>query len=112
MLQFQGESNLGRFLKDHNISSKNTFIYQDHVWHGLHFYNNNIIAHKDSLSAVLPADYLIVTGEKINDFIKAKKSYEVVYSIHTYGVSRLKLKFLNPSRRRELTEEIVLIKIK
>ena len=112
LLQFQGDSNLGRFLKNHNISSKNTFIYQDHVWHGLHFYNDNIIAHKDSLSAVLPADYLIVTGEKINDFIKAKKSYEVVYSIHTYGVSRLKLKFLNPSRRRELTEEIVLIKIK
>ena len=76
------------------------------------FYNDNIITHKDSLSTVLPGDYLIVKGDKINDLMKAKKNYEVVYSIHTYSVSRLKLKFLNPSRRKELTEEIVLIKIK
>ena len=112
LLKFQGDSNLGRYLKENNISSKNTFIYQDHVWHGLHFYNNNIIAHKDSLSAVLPGDYLIVTGQKIDDIIKANKDYEVVYKVQTYSVSRLKIKFLIPSRRNELTEEVVLIKIK
>ena len=112
LLKFQGDSNIGRYLKDHNIPSKNTFIYQDHVWHGLHFYNNDIIAHKDSLSAVFPGDYLIVTGKKIDDIINANKDYEVIYKAQTYSVSRLKIKFLIPSRRNELTDEVVLIKIK
>ena len=112
LLKFQGDSNMGRYLKAHNIPSKNTFIYQDHVWHGLHFYNNNIIAHKDSLATVLPGEYFIVTDKKINDFVTAKKGYEVVYKVQTYSVSRLKLKFLSPARRKELTDELALIKIK
>ena len=112
LLKFQGDSNMGRYLKAHNIPSKNTFIYQDHVWHGLHFYNNEIIAHKDSLATVLPGEYFIVTDKKINDFVTAKKGYEVVYKVQTYSVSRLKLKFLSPARRKELTDELALIKIK
>lgn len=112
LLKYQGDSNVGRYLKEHNIPAKKTFIYQDHVWHGLHFYNNDIIAHKDSLSAVFPGDYLIVTGKKINDIIKANIDYEIVYKVETYSVSRLKIKFLIPSRRNELTDQVVLIKIK
>ena len=112
LLKFQGDSNMGRYLKANNIPSKNTFIYQDHVWPGLHFYNNEIIAHKDSLATVLPGEYFIVTGQKIKDFVTAKKGYEVVYKVQTYSVSRLKLKFLSPARRKELTDELALIKIK
>lgn len=103
---------MGRFLKEHHIPSKTTFIYQDHIWHSLHFYNDNIIIHKDSSSAVLPGDYLIIKAEKMNDFVSSGKKFDIVYKLDTYGVSRLQLKFLNPARRNELTEEIVLIKIK
>lgn len=102
---------MGRFIRTNNISTKNTFIYEEHVWHSLHFYSNDIIINKYDLNTVLPGDYLIVTEEKINDFVKAGLSYEVVYKVQTYGVSRLQLKFLNPSRRKELTEVIILIKI-
>lgn len=111
LLKYQGGNNMGRFIRTNNIPAKNTFIYEEHVWHSLHFYSNNIIVNKYDLNTVLPGDYLIVTGEKINDFAKAGLSYEVVYKVQTYGVSRLQLKFLNPSRRKELTEEIILIKI-
>ena len=111
LLKYQGGNNMGRFIRTNNIPAKNTFIYEEHVWHSLQFYSNNIIINKYDLNTVLPGDYLIVTGEKINDFVKAGLSYEVVYKVQTYGVSRLQLKFLNPSRRKELTEEIILIKI-
>ena len=103
---------MGRFLKEQNIPSNNTFIYQDHIWHSLHFYNNNIIVHKDSLNTVLAGDFLILKSEKLNEFTSAGKKFDIVYSLPTYGVSRLKLKFLNPARRKELTEDLVLIKIK
>ena len=111
LLKYQGGNSMGRFIRTNNIPSKNTFIYEEHVWHSLHFYSNDIIINKYDLNTVLPGDYLIVTGEKINDFVKAGLSYEVVYKVQTYGVSRLQLKFLNPSRRKELTEVIILIKI-
>lgn len=111
LLKYQGGNCMGRFIRTNKIPTKNTFIYEEHVWHSLHFYSNDIIINKYDLNTVLPGDYLIVTGEKINDFVKAGLSYEVVYKAQTYGVSRLQLKFLNPSRRKELTEEIKLIKI-
>ena len=112
LLKYQGGNNMGRFLKEHNIPAKNTFIYQDHIWHSLHFYNKNIVTHKDSLQHVSTGDFLIVKSEKVNDFVTAGKKFDIVYRLPTYGVSRLKIKFLIPSRRKELTEDLVLIKIK
>ena len=112
LLKYQGGNSVGRFIREHHIPTKNIFIFEEHVWHSLHFYSNDIILNKYNVTAVLPGEYYIVTGGRINDFINAGKSYEVVYSVQTYGVSRLQLKFLNPIRRKELTEEVVLIKIK
>ena len=112
LLKYQGGNSVGRFIREHHLPTKNTFIYQEHLWHSMHFYSNDIINNKYDVINALPGEYYIATGERINDFINAQKKYEVVYRLQTYSVSRLQLKFLNPSRRKELTEEVVLIKIK
>ena len=112
LLKYQGGNNVGRFIRSNNIPSNKTFIYQDHVWHSLHFYNNQLILHKDSMNSVLPGDYLIVKPEKIKDFLNAGKNFDTIYSQQTYSVSRLQIKFLNPARRKEVTEELFIVKIK
>ena len=112
LLQYQAGNTIGRFIKENKLPLANTFIYEEKIFHSIHFYSNEIILHKDSLNQILKGDYIILKAALLNDIVHAGKDFEIIYKAPTYGVSRLKIKFLIPSRRNELTEDCVILKIK
>ncbi len=112
LLQYQAGNTIGRFIKQNNLPLANTFIYQEKIWHSIHYYSNEIINHKDTLSQIIKGDYIILKEARLNDIINAGKNFDVIYKAPTYGVSRLKIKFLIPSKRGELTDNCIILKIK
>ena len=112
LLQYQAGNTIGRFIKQNNLPAANTFIYDEKIWHSIHYYSNEIITHKDTLNQIVKGDYIILKENKLTDLINAGKQFDIIYKTPTYGVSRLKIKFLIPNKRKELTEDCVIIKIK
>ncbi len=112
LLQYQAGNTIGRFIKQHKLPLANTFIYEEKIWHSIHYYSNAIIVHKDSLNQIVTGDYIILKAARLNDIVNAGKNFDIIYKAPTYGVSRLKIKFLIPGRRNELTEDCVILKIK
>ena len=112
LLQYQAGNTIGRFIKQNKLPLANTFIYQEKIWHSIHYYSNEIINHKDTVSQIIKGDYIILKEARLNDIKSAGKNFDVIYRAPTYGVSRLKIKFLIPSKRGELTDNCIIIKIK
>jgi hypothetical protein len=112
LLNYQVGNNVGRWIKQSNLPREKIFIYQIHIWHSLHFYSNALITHKDSINQIQPGDYLIMPKEKLADFTAAPFQYDIIYETDTYKVSQLKLKFINPSTRKDVVTPFVVIKIK
>ncbi len=112
LLQYQAGNTIGRLIKQNNLPLANTFLYQEKMWHSVHYYSNNIIKHKNTLTQIIKGDYLILKEARLIDFVNAGKVFDVIYKVPTYGVSRLQIKFLIPNKRSELTEDCVIIKIK
>ena len=112
LLRYQAGSNIGRWINKSTLPKERIFIYQNPIWHSLHFYSNAVVTHKDSLNQVQPGDYIITSEEKLADFTKANLAFNIIYETDTYKVSQLKLKFINPATRKKSTTPLVIIKIK
>ena len=112
LLKYQAGSTIGEYLALNKIPNKNTFIYQNHIWHSLHFYNKAIVLHKDSALMYQSGDFAILPSEKIIDFINYKIEFDILFRAETYPVSRLKWAFLNPKTRKLNTLPYAIIKIK
>jgi len=112
LLHYQAGNTIGRFIKQNNLPPANTFIYQEKIWHSIHYYSNEIINHIDSINDIVKGHYIILKENRLIDFVNAGKEFDIIYRTPTYGVSRLKIKFLIPSKRDELTEDCVILKIR
>ena len=112
LLHYQAGSNIGRWINKNNLPKQQLFIYQSHIGHSIHFYSNALITHKDSLTQVQPGDYIITSKEKLADLTSANMVFDIKYETDTYKVSQLKLKFINPSTRKNTVTPFVVIKIK
>ncbi|MFN0081735.1 MAG: ArnT family glycosyltransferase [Ferruginibacter sp.] len=112
ILKYQAGNTIGRFINKNNLPLANTFIYQEKIWHSIHYYSNEIIGHKDTVTQMVKGDYIILKEARLVDLVNAGKVFDVIYKVPTYGVSRLQIKFLIPGKRSELTEDCVIIKIR
>lgn len=112
LLKYQAGNSIGRFIAGNNLPLNKIFIYKEHIWHSLHFYSKDIIRHKDSIALFESGDYVILPDNKLDEIKNSNFLFDVVYSMETYSVSRLKIKFLIPSKRNEITEKFIVIKIK
>ena len=111
LLTYQLGSNFGNYISSHNLPKANIYIYQNHIWHSLHFYTNIVIPHKDSLALYTKGDYAILPKEKIADFGIEGINYELIYTKETFAVTRLNIKFINPITRQSTTLPYCIIKI-
>lgn len=112
LLHYQAGNNIGRWINKSNLPKERIFIYQNHIWHSIHFYSNAFITHKDSLNLVQPGDYIVTSRDKLEDFTGSNFIFDIIYETDTYKVSQLKLKFINPATRKKSVKPFVVIKIK
>ncbi len=111
LLTYQTGNSIGKFIKEKDIDPAKCFIYQDHIWHSLHFYVNKIIIHKDDVTTVNAGDYIILPKEKLADFNNHKIRFTLFFTTETFPITKLNLRFLNPATRLEETTTYCVIKI-
>jgi 4-amino-4-deoxy-L-arabinose transferase-like glycosyltransferase len=112
LLKYQIGTNIGNWIKTNNIPPARTYIYKEHIWHSLHYKIDAIIPHKDELNKMSEGDYIILPKEYLIDFEKNNIKFDIIYSVNTFSVSMLKIGFLDPNKRDNVTTPYVIIKIK
>ncbi len=112
LLKFQGGSNMGRWMKENHIPPTQTGIYQYQLWRSVDFYSNGILPFKDSLQQYRQGDYLICNKEQLNNIKAAGVSFEQLHETVDYPITRLSIEFLNPKKREDLLNHLVLLKIR
>lgn len=111
LLKYQAGSNIGHFIIKNNIPTNNMFLFKSGLGYSIHFTSNAIIPHKDDTENLAKGTWLITPKEKLTELKEKKISYEIIYSMNNFDVSRLSLKFINPNTRSEVTVPYCLVKI-
>jgi hypothetical protein len=111
LLQFQAGSEIGKWMKSHQIPTEKTGIYRYVIWRSIHFYADGIVQQKDETDLYQKGDYLITTVDQLAALREKQIKFKPLFATFDYPVSRLSIQFLQPDKRRELLEQVVLVKI-
>ncbi|MEO6583688.1 MAG: hypothetical protein ABIO05_05150, partial [Ferruginibacter sp.] len=111
LLQYQMGNKAGRWLHLKEIPPQNIFIYQYPEMRSLHFYAKANIYHQDVVDSIQPGNWIITLPERLTDITRAGLSYQVFFKGEEFHISRLSLKFLNPSTRPLQLSKYVIVKI-
>ena len=111
LLKFQAGSEIGKWMKLHQIPTAKTGIYQYVIWRSIHFYAAGIVSQKDELSMYHSGDYLVTTTEKLKDLSARQIKFQQLFETPDFPVTRLSIPFLNPEKRPELLQHVILIQI-
>jgi 4-amino-4-deoxy-L-arabinose transferase-like glycosyltransferase len=111
LLKFQGGSNMGRWMHQHQIPASKTAIFQNKIWRSLNFYAGGTIIQKDSLNLYHSGEYMITGLDNLKALSDKKIKYELLFQTVDYPVTRLSIDFLIPENREKELLRLVLIKL-
>jgi 4-amino-4-deoxy-L-arabinose transferase-like glycosyltransferase len=112
LLEYQAGSQIGRWMRSHDIPAEKTYLYQYTIGRSLHFYSQGIVPRKDDALSIPAGSYIITPAERLADFGSEGKEFNTLLQRYDYPISRLQLKFLLPSTRQAQLRPIYLIRLK
>ncbi|SMO36808.1 ArnT family glycosyltransferase [Solitalea koreensis] len=115
LLKYQAGNEMARIAKENNISTDKTYIYKQLI-NSFDFYSKKMvpglsveqIKHKNDAGEKF---YVFVVGDDKKELDNMKLNYGKIYTTPQYRVSRLKIKFLNPSTRPQTLNTGYLIEV-
>ena len=112
LLQYQMGSRAGRWIAKQQIPTANIKVYKIEAWRSLHFYAKGNIYRQDSIENIKSGNWIITGKENLAEFKQRGVKYDIFFQGKGFHVSRLSLKFINPSRREKQLTPYTIVKIK
>ena len=115
LLKYQAGNEMARIAKENNISPDKTYIYKQ-LFYSFDFYSKKTVPGL-SLEQIKQKNdaggkfYVFVVGDDKKDLDSLKLNYGKIVTTPLYRVSRLKIKFLNPSTRPQTLDKGYLIEV-
>ncbi len=111
LLQYQVGSQVGRYISEQNIDTKDVVIYKlDDPLNAIQFYAKGPVRSIDTLPDLKNEKYLLTMKKGLALLTESGYSYEIQTKGDFYKVSELTLPFLNPTTRKDAVKQYFLVK--
>jgi 4-amino-4-deoxy-L-arabinose transferase-like glycosyltransferase len=112
LLKYQSGNVVGNWVRKNNIPKDNFITFQNNdVGHSLHFYANRIVPAISDVRQLTNGKYLFTREEGKAYLDSLSINYKTVLTGGDYGVSMLRLKFLNPATRNLMLNRYYILQV-
>jgi len=112
LLQYQTGNIAARFINDNNLPKQNVYIFGDVVdaRNSIYFYGDYFFKKINNSDDLSPGSYVLTSQKDYEELIKYKPA-TIVFTGKGFSVSKLNLKFLNPSTREAELLPFYIVKV-
>ena len=113
LLQYQVGSQVGRYLYENNIASRDFIHFQvEDPLNSLSFYARDIMFWSDSLEVIKAHKYVLTMDTGLGRMTHAGIEYDIIKQGKLFKVSELTPEFLNPATRPHALKNYYLVKLR
>jgi hypothetical protein len=112
LLTYQGAIPLSRFVKDNKIKADSIYTFLPQRAFAFDYYIQNDLREiglKDLQRPENAYNYLLTDNNKIKEIPAVNDRYNILTTVHDFHVTELTLPFLNPKRRSNELDSLILL---